>query len=70
VEAYGGRAEVIASEFRTSTTAMMERIAAIAGHTELRLPAGAPPQGLALLDRDGTLIRDVPFLRFRPGGPS
>jgi rfaE bifunctional protein nucleotidyltransferase chain/domain len=62
VEAYGGRAEVIASEFGTSTSAMIERIAAIAAHREIALAPGEPPRGLILLDRDGTLIRDVPFL--------
>jgi rfaE bifunctional protein nucleotidyltransferase chain/domain len=62
VEEYGGRAEVIASAFRTSTSGTIERIAAIAAHSEIALAAGAPPKGLALLDRDGTLIRDVPFL--------
>jgi len=62
VEEYGGRAEVIASEFGTSTSAMIERIAAIGAHTEIAVPAGTPPKGLALLDRDGTLIRDMPFL--------
>ena len=62
VEEYGGRAEVIPSDFATSTTAMIERIAAIAAHRpEERLPAQSP-RALALLDRDGTLIRDVPFL--------
>jgi rfaE bifunctional protein nucleotidyltransferase chain/domain len=62
VEEYGGRAEVIASDFRTSTSATIERIAAIAAHRETARPVGEPPRGLALVDRDGTLIRDVPFL--------
>jgi rfaE bifunctional protein nucleotidyltransferase chain/domain len=62
VEEYGGRAEVIASEFGTSTSAMLDRIAALAAHRELDRPPVAPPHRLALLDRDGTLIRDVPFL--------
>jgi rfaE bifunctional protein nucleotidyltransferase chain/domain len=62
VEEYGGRAEVLASEFGTSTSAMIDRIAAIAAHREIALDPAQPPQRLALLDRDGTLIRDVPFL--------
>jgi rfaE bifunctional protein nucleotidyltransferase chain/domain len=62
VEEYGGRVEVIPTEFRTSTSATIERIQALGRHEELERPAGAPPMGLALLDRDGTLIRDVPFL--------
>ena len=53
---------MIPSDFATSTTATIERIAAIAAHRpEERLPAQSP-RALALLDRDGTLIRDVPFL--------
>lgn len=61
VEEYGGRAEVIASEFPTSTSAVIERISAIAAHrAEER--QGSAPKALALLDRDGTLIRDIPFL--------
>jgi D-glycero-D-manno-heptose 1,7-bisphosphate phosphatase len=62
VEEYGGRAEVIASDFGTSTSATIERIAAMGAHRAEDAPAAAPPKGLALLDRDGTLIRDVPFL--------
>src|SRR5690349_15328301 len=61
VEEYGGRTEVLASEFGTSTSAMIERIAAIAAHQTIGHRTEAP-KGLALLDRDGTLIRDVPFL--------
>jgi rfaE bifunctional protein nucleotidyltransferase chain/domain len=62
VEEYGGRAEVIASQFGTSTSAMIERIAAIAAHRTEERRQVSPPRGLALVDRDGTLIRDVPFL--------
>lgn len=62
VEEYGGSAAVIASDFRTSTSKMIDRIAAIATHSEPERPPGPPPKGLALVDRDGTLIRDVPFL--------
>jgi rfaE bifunctional protein nucleotidyltransferase chain/domain len=62
VEEYGGRAEVIASEFPTSTSAMIERIAAIAAHSTEERRTSSPPKGLALVDRDGTLIRNVPFL--------
>jgi rfaE bifunctional protein nucleotidyltransferase chain/domain len=62
VEAYGGRVLVIASDFASSTSAMIDRIGAILAHAA---PEARPPkasQGLVLLDRDGTLIRDVPFL--------
>ena len=62
VEEYGGSAAVIASDFGTSTSAILERIAAIAAHRSEECRAQDPPKGLALLDRDGTLIRNVPFL--------
>jgi rfaE bifunctional protein nucleotidyltransferase chain/domain len=62
VEEYGGSVAVIPSDFRTSTSAMVDRIAALGMHTELGQPPGKPPAGLALIDRDGTLIRNVPFL--------
>jgi rfaE bifunctional protein nucleotidyltransferase chain/domain len=62
VEEYGGSAVVIASDFRTSTSATIERIAAIAAHRAEEPREAAPAKGLVLLDRDGTLIRDVPFL--------
>jgi rfaE bifunctional protein nucleotidyltransferase chain/domain len=62
VEEYGGSVEVISSDFSTSTSAMIERIAAIAAHrAEVRWEC-VRPKGLALLDRDGTLIRDVSYL--------
>jgi D-glycero-D-manno-heptose 1,7-bisphosphate phosphatase len=62
VEAYGGSVLVIASDFATSTSAMLARIAAIEAHgAPERLPE-RDVRGLVLLDRDGTLIRDVPFL--------
>lgn len=61
VEEYGGEVVVIPPEFRTSTSGVIERIAGVLRHSEPdRLPAGAV-RGLVLLDRDGTLIRDVPF---------
>jgi D-glycero-D-manno-heptose 1,7-bisphosphate phosphatase len=41
---------------------MLERILAAEMHTSIELPGKAAPFGLALLDRDGSLIRDVPFL--------
>jgi len=62
VRAYGGRVEVIRSRFETSTTRLFERIALLEAHAA-PLPAPARElRGLVLLDRDGTLIRNVPFL--------
>ena len=62
VEEYGGSTVVIPSDFRTSTSATIDRIAALKMHTELARPPQTPPAGLALVDRDGTMIRNVPFL--------
>jgi rfaE bifunctional protein nucleotidyltransferase chain/domain len=62
VRAYGGRVEVIRPRFETSTTHLFERIALLDAHAP-PLPATAREwRGLVLLDRDGTLIRNVPFL--------
>jgi rfaE bifunctional protein nucleotidyltransferase chain/domain len=62
VEQYGGRVLLIPSDFSTSTSAMLERIAAISSHAVPEHVSAEPARGLVLLDRDGTLIRDVPFL--------
>jgi D-glycero-D-manno-heptose 1,7-bisphosphate phosphatase len=62
VEEYGGKAVVIPSDFATSTSATIERIAALLRHEAPERPAPAAPSALVLLDRDGTLVRDVPFL--------
>jgi D-glycero-D-manno-heptose 1,7-bisphosphate phosphatase len=62
VRQYGGSVEVIASDFATSTTGALERIAALAAHAVPQKAETAPPRGLVLLDRDGTLIRNVPFV--------
>jgi len=62
VRAYGGSVEVIQPEFETSSTRMFERIALLEAHAK-PLPAAAREwRALALLDRDGTLIRNIPFL--------
>jgi len=61
VEAYGGRVLVIPSDFSTSTSATIERIGTLLAHTEPERVA-VERRGLVLLDRDGTLVRDVPFL--------
>ncbi len=61
VEAYGGQTVVIPPQFAASTTAMFERIQALAIHAAPEQSQTAEPRGLVLLDRDGTLVRDVPF---------
>ena len=61
VEAYGGKVALIQPEFASSTSGLAERIVAASVHAP---PAavGTGHCGLALLDRDGTLIRNIPFL--------
>ena len=62
VAAYGGESIVITSDFpAVSTTAMFERIQALALH-QTPLPAHpSPVKGLVLVDRDGTLVKDATF---------
>ena len=62
VAAYGGESMVIASDFPSvTTTAMFERIQALALH-HAPLPAHAShARGLVLVDRDGTLVKDATF---------
>jgi D-glycero-D-manno-heptose 1,7-bisphosphate phosphatase len=62
VEAYGGQVVCIPITFNTSTSAILERAATIELHAAVsRFPRDGQRR-LAFLDRDGTLIRDVPFL--------
>jgi rfaE bifunctional protein nucleotidyltransferase chain/domain len=62
VESYGGRSVVIPIEDEISTTAIIERIQQSAVYAPPDAPR-APFKGpLVLLDRDGTLIENVPFL--------
>ena len=62
VAAYGGESIVIASDFPSvSTSAMFERIQALALH-DAPLPAHpSHAKGLVLIDRDGTLVKDAIF---------
>jgi rfaE bifunctional protein nucleotidyltransferase chain/domain len=62
VVAYGGETIVISSAYPgTSTSAIFERIQALALH-EAPLPADpSNATGLVLVDRDGTLVRDAVF---------
>ncbi len=62
VESYGGRVRCIPVVFESSTTEILKRAADIELHVEPP-EIGAPGERrLVFLDRDGTLIRDVPFL--------
>ena len=62
VEAYGGSVLMIPSGSGASTSAMLDRIGAVLAHAAPERIEAPAPRGLVLLDRDGTLIRDVPFL--------
>lgn len=62
VREYGGKVEVIRSGFETSTSKLIERVGALAAHAVPELAVTQNFRGLVLLDRDGTLIRNVPFL--------
>jgi rfaE bifunctional protein nucleotidyltransferase chain/domain len=60
VQAYGGQVIVIPVNIPTSTTAIIGRVLAVTAHAE---PQRAAQQGrVVFLDRDGTLMRDIPFL--------
>ena len=62
VRSYGGKVEVIRPGFDTSSSKVIERIATLHLHAAPETAVNQGFQGLVLLDRDGTLIRNVPFL--------
>ncbi len=62
VREYGGAVEIIAPEFPVSSSTIIERIGAILKHAAPEQVAASAITGLVLLDRDGTLIRNIPFL--------
>ncbi|HEY2846096.1 MAG TPA: HAD-IIIA family hydrolase [Bryobacteraceae bacterium] len=62
VRDYGGNVEVIRPDFDTSSSKTIERIQALAAHARPEAAALQDFRGLVLLDRDGTLIRNIPFL--------
>jgi D-glycero-D-manno-heptose 1,7-bisphosphate phosphatase len=62
VKEYGGKVAVVKSGFETSSSKLIERMGVIAAHAEPDTALSQGSQGLVLLDRDGTLIRNVPFL--------
>ncbi|MFL6353882.1 MAG: HAD-IIIA family hydrolase [Bryobacteraceae bacterium] len=62
VEGYGGKVVCVPITFDISTSAILERAAVIELHAAApRFPSDGERR-LAFLDRDGTLIRQVPFL--------
>ncbi len=63
VRAYGGQVAVVKSGFATSSSKLIERISLLNAHAAPESVAAKQDLGgLVLLDRDGTLIRNVPFL--------
>ena len=61
VAAYGGQTVVIPLQYPTSTSLILDRIRALDAHA-LPEKLHQRPQPLVLLDRDGTLIYNVPYL--------
>ena len=61
VEAYGGRVICIPVSYRTSTSALLERAALLSLHESVAHTRSAAA-GIVFLDRDGTLMRNIPFL--------
>ena len=62
LEAWGGQAVVIKVRFDASTTQTIERAALIALHAEPEKIPASTARGIVLLDRDGTILKSVPFL--------
>lgn len=61
VEAYGGKVVFVDVKFDQSTSKILERIRDLELHAVPETVERQSP-GLVLLDRDGTLIRDVPYI--------
>jgi D-glycero-D-manno-heptose 1,7-bisphosphate phosphatase len=62
VKEYGGRVAVVKSDFETSSSKLIERVGLLSAHAAPDSALSQGFRGLVLLDRDGTLIRNVPFL--------
>ena len=62
VKEYGGKVVVVKSGFETSSSKLIEKMGVLAGHATPDSAVSQDSRGLVLLDRDGTLIRNVPFL--------
>jgi D-glycero-D-manno-heptose 1,7-bisphosphate phosphatase len=62
LEAWGGQAVVIKVRFDSSTSRTIERAALLAVHAEPEKPPASLARGILLLDRDGTIVKSVPFL--------
>ena len=62
LEAWGGQAVVIKVRIDSSTTKTIERAALLALHAEPEELPASHARGIVLLDRDGTIVKSVPFL--------
>jgi rfaE bifunctional protein nucleotidyltransferase chain/domain len=62
VKEYGGKVAVVKSDFETSSSKLIERMGLLSAHAAPDIALSQGVKGLVLLDRDGTLIRSVPFL--------
>jgi rfaE bifunctional protein nucleotidyltransferase chain/domain len=59
---YGGEVLTIPVSHQVSTSQIVERIMAVERLAPPSLLNNAPPKGLVFLDRDGTLLKDSPYL--------
>jgi rfaE bifunctional protein nucleotidyltransferase chain/domain len=62
VDAYGGKVVCIPSNSQVSTSAILKQAALIELHDRVPEATSTQERRLIFLDRDGTLIRDIPFL--------
>ena len=62
VESYGGKCVVIPVTHEISTTQMIRRIQALAGYAQPDKAGAHYGKPLIFLDRDGTMIQNVPFI--------
>jgi rfaE bifunctional protein nucleotidyltransferase chain/domain len=62
VTEYGGRAVTIPVEHNVSTSQLIERIVAMERLAPPSPVTSPPPKGIVFLDRDGTLLRESPYL--------
>jgi rfaE bifunctional protein nucleotidyltransferase chain/domain len=59
---YGGQAVTIPVSHHVSTSQIVERILAVERLARPSPVAGPPPKGIVFLDRDGTLLKESPYL--------
>ncbi len=62
VTEYGGQTVIIPIEHNVSTSQIIERIVAMERLARPSPVTSPPPKGIVFLDRDGTLLRESPYL--------